>query len=66
MARSPLSIGAAAAAAAAAAAKDAASAVSSDLFTGNSSKTSPTDLPPLSLTSSTWSFNPTQAQQNYR
>lgn len=43
VARSPLSISAA---------KD------SDLF-ASSSKTSPTDIPPLSLSSSTWSFNPT-------
>lgn len=33
-----------------------------DLF-ATSSKTSPTDLPPLSLSSSTWSFNPTGASQ---
>lgn len=43
VARSPLSISAA---------KD------TDLF-ATSSKTSPTDIPPLSLSSSTWSFNPT-------
>lgn len=35
-----------------------------DLF-ANSSKTSPTDLPPLSLSSTTWSFNPSGSQQNY-
>ncbi|XP_037045653.1 protein Gawky isoform X3 [Bradysia coprophila] len=33
-----------------------------DLF-APSSKTSPTDLPPLSLSSSTWSFNPTSGSQ---
>lgn len=36
-----------------------------DIF-ANSSKTSPTDLiPPLSLSSSTWSFNPSASQQNF-
>ncbi|XP_055373352.1 protein Gawky isoform X2 [Condylostylus longicornis] len=35
-----------------------------DLF-ANSSKASPTDLPPLSLSSSTWSFNPSGNQQNF-
>lgn len=43
VARSPLSISAA---------------KETDLF-APSSKTSPTDIPPLSLSSSTWSFNPT-------
>lgn len=33
-----------------------------DLF-APSSKTSPTDLPPLSLSSSTWSFNPSGSNQ---
>ncbi|XP_055714546.1 protein Gawky isoform X2 [Phlebotomus papatasi] len=36
----------------------------SDLFTG-SSKTSPTDMQPISLSSSTWSFNPSANQQNF-
>lgn len=49
VARSPLSISAA---------------KESDLF-ATSSKASPTDPPPLSLTSSTWSFNPSVTQQNY-
>lgn len=35
-----------------------------DLF-ANSSKTSPTDLPPLSLSSTTWSFNPSGNQPNF-
>jgi len=35
-----------------------------DLF-APSSKTSPTDLPPLSLSSSTWSFNPSGSQPNF-
>lgn len=53
VARSPLSI------AAAATVKD------SDLF-ATSGKTSPTDLPPLSLSSSTWSFSPSvSVQQNF-
>jgi trinucleotide repeat-containing gene 6 protein len=49
VARSPLSISAA---------KD------SDLFAG-SSKTSPTDVQPISLSSSTWSFNPSNSQSNF-
>ncbi|XP_059609723.1 protein Gawky isoform X2 [Phlebotomus argentipes] len=36
----------------------------SDLFTG-SSKTSPTDMQPISLSSSTWSFHPSTSQQNF-
>ncbi|XP_055689927.1 protein Gawky isoform X3 [Lutzomyia longipalpis] len=40
------------------------SAKESDLFTG-SSKTSPTDMQPISLSSSTWSFNPSASQQNF-
>lgn len=35
-----------------------------DLF-ASVSKASPTELPPLSLSSSTWSFNPTNQQQNF-
>ncbi|XP_037952766.1 protein Gawky isoform X2 [Teleopsis dalmanni] len=35
-----------------------------DIF-ANASKNSPTDLPPLSLSSSTWSFNPTPNSQNF-
>jgi trinucleotide repeat-containing gene 6 protein len=49
VAKSPLSISAA---------KD------SDLFAG-SSKTSPTDVQPISLSSSTWSFNPSNSQSNF-
>ncbi|KAJ6641976.1 Protein Gawky [Pseudolycoriella hygida] len=35
-----------------------------DLF-APSSKTSPTDLPPLSISNSTWSFNPSVSQPNF-
>lgn len=53
MARSPLSINPMP--------KDAA-----EIFTTNqTNKNSPTDLPPLSLSSSTWSFNPNLSNQNF-
>ncbi|KAL5289855.1 TNRC6C.2 family protein [Megaselia abdita] len=37
-----------------------------EIFTTNqTNKNSPTDLPPLSLSSSTWSFNPSLSNQNF-